>query len=149
MIVVSTPVRWVLLIVGCVLLWPVLFALYALISFGQQFFISPPPLYTWFPMAVLGLITPGLWLLFRPRRQPIGIRRGIVIGYIAVMPLTGFVTLVGGLTIIPWLLWIPGGIVLTIGMALGYVGARIVRRLRRGRPRDEDASTTDQPPIGD
>jgi len=86
-------IRWVLLCIGLGLLWVAVYYLYALVIFGPLFFAEPLRVIEYLPMAMLGVITPGLWALLRPWRLAAGRRRGIVIGYIAAMPVAFFLAL--------------------------------------------------------
>ncbi|MDD9858650.1 MAG: hypothetical protein OXU96_11505 [Gammaproteobacteria bacterium] len=114
------------------LLWVAVYYLYALVSIGPGFFAAPLRAIEWLPMAMLGVITPGLWALFRPWRLAAGARRGIIIGYIAMMPVA-FSLALGFRMLASPVVWVPGiGVILLIGMALGYAVARLVGK-RRGR----------------
>lgn len=133
------PLRWALLCAALALLWVAVYYLYALAIFGPLFFAIPLQAIEYPPMAMLGVITPGLWALLRPWRLPAGRRRGIVIGYIAAMPMA-FSLALGFRMLIGPVVWVPGiGLILLAGMALGCAVAGLLRKGRKQRFGDAKA----------
>jgi len=113
------------------LLWVAVYYLYALVSIGPGFFAAPLRAIEWLPMAMLGVITPGLWALFRPWRLAAGARRGIIIGYMAMMPVA-FSLALGFRMLASPVVWVPGiGVILLAGMALGSAAAGLARKGRK------------------
>jgi len=116
------PVKWILLAAAFAVLWVAVYYLYALVSIGPWFFAAPVRVVEWLPLAMLGVVTPGLWALFRPWRLASGARRGIVVGYIAAMPVA-FSLALGLRMLVSPLVWMPGvAVILLAGMALGRAG---------------------------
>ena len=129
-----SPIRYLLLCTALAVLWVAVYYLYALVSIGPWFFAAPLRVIEWLPMAMLGVVTPGLWALFRPWRLAGGARRGVVIGYIAAMPVA-FSLALGFRMLVSPLVWVPGiAVILLAGMALGRAagGARDGRKRRAG-----------------
>jgi len=127
-------IRWMLLSAAFAILWVAVYYLYALVSIGPWFFAAPLRVVEWLPMAMLGVVTPGLWALFRPWRLACGARRGVVIGYVAAMPVA-FSLALGFRMLVSPLVWVPGiAVILLAGMALGRTagGARDGRKRRAG-----------------
>ena len=124
------PICWLLLCAGLGLLWVAVYYLYVLAVIGPGFFAAPLRAIEWLPMAMIGVITPVLWSLFRPWRLAPVMRRGILIGYIAAMPVA-FSLALGFRMLASPVVWVPGiGVVLLIGMALGYAVARLLYNSR-------------------
>jgi len=120
------PIRWIMLTAAFALLWVAVYYLYVLAVIGPGFFAVPLRAIEWLPMAMMGVITPVLWSLFRPWRFPAVMRRGILIGYMAAMPVA-FSLALGFRMLASPVVWVPGiGVVLIIGMALGYAAARLL-----------------------
>jgi len=120
------PIRWATMTIALALLWTAAYYLYALASIGPGFFAAPLRAIEWLPMAMTGVITPALWALFRPWRLAVGLRRGIIIGYIAAMPIA-FSLALGFRMFASPVVWVPGiGVVLLAGMALGHAAARLL-----------------------
>jgi len=114
--------RYLLLCIAFAILWVAVYYLYALVSIGPWFFAAPLRVVEWLPLAMLGVVTPGLWALFRPWRLASGARRGVVVGYVAAMPVA-FSLALGLRMLVSPLVWVPSiAVILLAGMALGRAG---------------------------